>query len=62
VPCVKVNGLLRFDEAEIEAWIERCKKEGRRTQGGLISKLAGKAVEAAAGGAISGVIKKLADR
>ncbi len=26
IPCFKINGLLRFDEAEVEAWIKACKK------------------------------------
>jgi excisionase family DNA binding protein len=26
IPCFKINGLLRFDEREIETWIKACKK------------------------------------
>ena len=27
IPCVKMNGTLRFDTDEIEKWIEDCKKD-----------------------------------
>jgi excisionase family DNA binding protein len=29
VPCVKLNGLLRFDEDEILQWIKACKRPER---------------------------------
>lgn len=58
IPCVKVNGLLRFDEAELEAWVEGFKRPAR-AEGGLVSRLASKAVEAAAGGAVAGIVKSI---
>lgn len=29
IPCVRLNGLLRFDEQEIDAWVETSKRQGR---------------------------------
>ena len=30
IPALKINGLLRFDEVEIEAWIEKSKAIGNK--------------------------------
>jgi excisionase family DNA binding protein len=28
IPSLKINGVVRFDEADIRDWISRCKKDG----------------------------------
>jgi excisionase family DNA binding protein len=29
IPCLKLNGALRFDESEVISWIQECKRPGR---------------------------------
>ncbi len=55
IPCVKLNGVLRFDEADVEAWIEANKARGRKE--GVAGRLLGKVIEAAAGGVAAGAVR-----
>lgn len=35
IPCIKLNGSLRFDLADIERWVKSCKKEPVTDYNGL---------------------------
>ncbi len=63
MPYVRLNGALRFDEAEIRAWVERSKKPARdEKKGSLVSHVAMKVLEAAAGGVAGSAVKELSGK
>lgn len=55
IPHVRINGCLRFDEADIEEWVEGLKTSGRLPGRG--ARLLGRVVEAVAGSAAGAAVK-----
>ncbi|MBI5886164.1 MAG: helix-turn-helix domain-containing protein [Deltaproteobacteria bacterium] len=59
IPCVRLNGVLRFDESELQTWVNGFRHPARPAASGLVGRLAAKAVEAAASGLVSDAVKGL---
>ena len=60
IPHVRLNGCLRFDAADIEAWVEELRTGERRP--GAASRLLGRVVEAVAGKTAEAAVKAALDK